>query len=122
MPTLLDLQKANPGATWIDRVLRPEMYPNLWLTGPDGRRETHRLAAEMDEFGNVFIFPTIRLMPDGQLKKYKDNYEAMRDNISVGNAVRWPGDIHSAVEFTRNYKPDSFNAFHGRGLLNIPSN
>ena len=109
---LLDLQAKNPTATWIDRVLRPDKYPNLWLTNERGQRETHRLAAEIDDNGNVYVFPMVRMLSDGTLKKYSNAHEAMFENIKTGNAVLWNGDIQSAVEFTKNYKTEEFKQYH----------
>ena len=58
---------------WVDRILNPQKHP--YIMNKDGSISTHRMAAEVDENGNWFVFPTI--VPDGKggLKKLS-NQEA----------------------------------------------
>jgi|TARA_R110000751_G_scaffold71129_1_gene143909 hypothetical protein len=73
---------------YINRVQNPDRYP--FITNKDGTRSTHRMAAEKDENGNWFVFPTIVQLPDGQLHEFNDNIEAMRFNIKSGNYKKMP--------------------------------
>ena len=43
------------------------------------------MAAEVDENGNWFVFPTIVRLPTGELYKFKDNNQAMDYNFRIGN-------------------------------------
>ena len=68
---------------FIDRINNPEKYP--FITNEDGSISTHQMAAEVDENGNWFVFPTIVRLPDGTLHKFEDPTEALDYNLSVGN-------------------------------------
>ena len=61
---------------FIDRILNPQKYP--YITNKDGSVSTHEMAAEVDENGNWFVFPTIQY--DGKtLRRFKSNKEAMEN-------------------------------------------
>jgi len=68
---------------FIDRINNPDKYPGI--KNKDGSVSTHRMAAEMDEEGNWFAFPTIVMMPNGKLHEFKDPYLAMEYNLRTGN-------------------------------------
>ena len=68
---------------FIDRINNPDKYPVLW--NEDGSYSTHRMAAEVDENGNWFVFPTIVRLPSGELYQFEDNNQAMQYNMRTGN-------------------------------------
>ena len=68
---------------FIDRINNPDKYPVLW--NEDGSYSTHRMAAEVDENGNWFVFPTIVRLPSGELYQFEDNKQAMQYNMRTGN-------------------------------------
>ena len=68
---------------FIDRINNPDKYPVLW--NDDGSYSTHQMAAEVDENGNWFVFPTIVRLPTGELYQFKDNNQAMDYNFRIGN-------------------------------------
>ena len=68
---------------FIDRINNPDKYPVLW--NEDGSYSTHRMAAEVDENGNWFVFPTIVRLPSGELYQFEDNNQAMQYNMRIGN-------------------------------------
>lgn len=70
-----------------------------FIQNPDGSRSTHRMAAEVDDKGNWFAFPTIVQLPDGKLHKFEDNFEAMNYNRQRGEAVNFGQDKDSALQF-----------------------
>ena len=68
---------------FIDRIMNPQNYP--YIENEDGSVSTHRMAAEVDEEGNWFVFPTIVQLPTGELYEFKDNMSAMDYNRRTGN-------------------------------------
>jgi hypothetical protein len=68
---------------FIDRINNPDKYP--FITNEDGSFSTHRMAAEVDEDGNWFVFPTIVQLPTGELKQFEDSRMAMQYNLRTGN-------------------------------------
>ena len=68
---------------FVDRIKNPDKYPVLW--NEDGSYSTHRMAAEMDENGNWFVFPTIVRLPTGELYQFQDSGQAMDYNLRTGN-------------------------------------
>ena len=74
---------AQPTPEFLDRIMNPEKYP--YITNKDNSISTHRMAAEVDENGNWFVFPTIAMLPTGELYEFKDPQQAMDYNLKVGN-------------------------------------
>ena len=68
---------------FINRINNPQDYPVIW--NEDGSYSTHRMAAEMDDKGNWYVFPTIVQMPTGELYQFKDSSQAMDYNLRTGN-------------------------------------
>jgi len=71
------------GPEFIERIMNPDKYP--YIKNEDGSISTHRMAAEVDEDGNWFVFPTIVQLPSGKLKQFEDQYQAMAYNLRTGN-------------------------------------
>tara|TARA_E500000331_G_scaffold342736_1_gene376717 strand:+ start:2111 stop:2431 length:321 start_codon:yes stop_codon:yes gene_type:complete len=74
-----------PQPEFIDRINNPQKYPTI--RNEDGSVSTHRMAAEVDENGNWFVFPTIVQLPDGKLFQFRDNEQAMKYNRRTGNIL-----------------------------------
>tara|TARA_R110000868_G_scaffold75018_1_gene216783 strand:+ start:1556 stop:1915 length:360 start_codon:yes stop_codon:yes gene_type:complete len=72
---------------FIDRINNPSRYP--YITNDDGTTSTHRMAAEVDEDGNWYVFPTIQYI-DGELVQFKDVREAMKSALDSGNFILQP--------------------------------
>ena len=68
---------------FLDRITNPDKYP--FLSNEDGSISTHRMAAEMDDQGNWFVFPTIVMLPDGTLYQFEDVGQAMDYNLANNN-------------------------------------
>lgn len=81
---------------FIDRSLNPQNYPVI--NNPDGSTSSHRMAAEVDENGNWYVFPTIQMQPDGTLRQYDDAREAMKAAFMTGNILRAP-NMKSALQY-----------------------
>ena len=81
---------------FIDRINNPEKYP--YIKNKDGSVSTHRMAAEVDEKGNWYVFPTIQF--DGEkLKQFKTSKEAMDNALATGNFLQMPKE--KALEYAQ---------------------
>jgi hypothetical protein len=107
---------------FIDRINNPDKYP--FITNEDGSISTHRMAAEVDENGNWFVFPTIVLMPDGTLKEFEDNAEALDYNLSIGNFLPMKNKNEAIKYAEGGYKKgttlETFNPFQIEDILSNP--
>ena len=83
---------------FIDRINNPQDYP--YKENEDGSISTHRMAAEEDENGNWFVFPTIVQLPTGELYEFKDNRQAMEYNQRTNNFIRMKTK-KEAVEYAK---------------------
>jgi hypothetical protein len=68
---------------FIDRINNPDKYP--FIDNLDGTISTHKMAAEVDENGNWYVFPTIVQLPNGELHDFKDIGAAKSYNLKEGN-------------------------------------
>ena len=73
--------KAEP--EFLARIRDPDSYP--FIKNKDGSISTHRMAAEVDENGNWFVFPTIVQLPSGELYEFKDSSKDMEYNLKNNN-------------------------------------
>lgn len=89
-------KKESKSPEFIDRINNPEKYP--YIENKDGSISTHRMAAEVDEKGNWFVFPTIVMLPSGELKEFKDNNIAMQYNMRTGNFLPM-GSKEEAIKY-----------------------
>jgi hypothetical protein len=82
---------------FIDRILNPQKYP--YITNKDGSVSTHEMAAEVDENGNWFVFPTIQY--DGKtLRRFKSNKEAMENALKTNNFLTMPSK-KEAIDYAK---------------------
>lgn len=87
---------------FIDRINNPEKYPVI--KNKDGSISTHRMAAEVDEKGNWFVFPTIVMLPSGELYEFKDSQQAMDYNLRTGNYLPMKSKEDAIVYASGGYK------------------
>ena len=83
---------------FLDRINNPDKYP--YLENKDGSISTHRMAAETDEDGNWFVFPTIVMLPSGELYQFKDQTQAMDYNIRTNNFIPM-GSKKEAIDYAK---------------------
>lgn len=83
---------------FIDRINNPEKYPVI--ENKDGSVSTHRMAAEVDENGNWIVFPTIVMLPSGELYEFKSNQQAMDYNLRTGNYLPMKGK-DQAIDYAK---------------------
>jgi len=83
----------------------------------DGTVSTHLMAAEIDEDGQAWAFPTIIDLGNGNLHRFEDPYEAMKENKRMGNAVPFDS-IEKAILWSKNYKYGT-PLEQGGGLLGV---
>jgi len=66
------------------------------------------MAAEVDENGQWWAFPTVVQNKDGTFKQFDDPFEALRHNQSIGNALKMPSK-EAAIEYSAGgYKKGQF--------------
>ena len=100
---------------WVDRIDNPEKYS--FIENDNGTISTHRMAAETDGKGNWYTFPTIIQTPDGELRQFKDNNNALSYALRTGNYKAYT-DKEEALEYAMGgYKTDKFKK-HFEKLLN----
>jgi hypothetical protein len=80
---------------YITRINDPDQ-PSI--TNEDGTVSTHRMAAEVDENGNWFAFPTIQMI-DGELVPFEDNREAMAKAMETNNFKTFGDNKAAALEY-----------------------
>lgn len=82
---------------WIDRILNPQKHP--YIVNKDKSISTHRMAAEVDENGNWYVFPTI--VPDGKggLKEL-DNVEAFDYALENKQFLQMPSK-EEAIDYAK---------------------
>lgn len=94
---------------FVDRINNPEKYP--FIRNKDGSISTHRMAAEVDEKGNWYAFPTIVMLPSGELYQFNDNNQAMRYALRTGNFLPMKNK-DEAIEYAKGgYKTDKLKKF-----------
>lgn len=94
---------------FVDRINNPEKYP--FIRNKDGSISTHRMAAEVDEKGNWYAFPTIVMLPSGELYQFEDNNQAMNYALRTGNFLPMK-DKDEAIKYAEGgYKTDKLNSF-----------
>mgnify|MGYP003116650162 CR=1 FL=1 len=76
----------NKTPNFVKRIQNPRKYP--FISNKDGSISTHKMAAEVDEKGNWYVFPTIVQQADGSLKQFDDPMKALRYNKNRGNAIK----------------------------------
>jgi hypothetical protein len=90
---------------FIDRINNPEKYP--FIENEDGSISTHRMAAERDADGNWFVFPTIVMLPTGELYEFKDNETAMQYNLRTNNYLPFSKKEEALKYAEGDYKKDT---------------
>ena len=97
---------------------RRAMDPNQPVQeNEDNTVSTHLMAAEVDEEGQAWAFPTIIDLGNGNLQRFDDPHEALRINKHMGNAVPFDS-IEKAVLWSKNYKYGT-PLEQGGGLLGV---
>jgi hypothetical protein len=81
---------------WGRRAMTPDQP---FIENQDGTRSTHRMAAEKDEYGTGWAFPTIVQLDNGSLHHFEDHGDALKWNINRGEAVPFGNDKDSALRF-----------------------
>jgi hypothetical protein len=83
---------------FIDRINNPDKYP--YIENEDGSISTHQMAAETDEEGNWYVFPTIVMLPTGELYQFKDTAQAMNYNMRTNNFMAMKSK-KEAIEYAK---------------------
>jgi hypothetical protein len=103
--------RANQDMPFVDRILSPEGQPTMPMG--EGSVATHLMAAEIDDSGQSYAFPTVIKQPDGSLKQFTNPHEAMAINKREKNALPFLS-IEDAIEFSENYKTPEFTEHYSK--------
>ena len=93
---------------FMDRINNPEKYP--YIQNFDGSVSTHRMAAETDENGNWFVFPTIQMI-NGKLVEFEDNGQAMDSALRTNNFIKMKNKAEALRYASGGYKSKKLKAF-----------
>ena len=77
---------------------RMRQIPAPFIDNGDGSKSTHLMAAEVDDKGNWYAFPTIQQGQDGLLRELPLR-EAQAAAIGSGNAKAFGKDKESALRY-----------------------
>jgi len=94
---------------FVDRINNPEKYP--FIRNKDGSISTHRMAAEVDERGNWMVFPTIVMLPSGELYQFENNQKAMEYARRTGNFLPMKGKDEAITYAEGGYKTEKLKKF-----------
>ena len=97
---ILAILDQNKGKSFVRRVLEPDKYPTL--DNGDGSVSTHSMAAEVDEDGNWYVFPTVLMTKNG-LRRF-DVWDAFSETKKTGNLIPFGKNKDAAIDFSRSYK------------------
>jgi len=93
---------------FVRRILDPKSAPTPLMS--DNFIETHRMAAEVDDDGNWFVFPTI-VNDNGKLRKFDNAREALAFNAPKGEFIAFGKDKAQAIAMSMSLKTEKFNQF-----------
>jgi hypothetical protein len=96
----------NDSPHFVTRYKNAGLFPHV--DNGDGSISTHRMAAEIDEDGRAYAFPTIAQTDEGELIEFKDPFDALEYNKSKNNVIEFDS-IEEANEYAKGgYKKDSY--------------
>ena len=99
----------NKDKEFVQRILFPDRNPAPIMEGEFA--QSHRMAAEVDEEGNWYAFPTI-INDNGTLHQFQSNQEAMNFARRTGEFIEFGSDAEAAQDFAINYKTQEFLDFY----------
>ena len=91
----------NKDKNFVQRVLNPDIFPRI--NNKDGSVSTHLMSAEVDQYGDWLVFPTITQEEDGRLIK-RELKDAQKYAIESGQNISFGKDKEGAIDFSKNYK------------------
>ena len=113
---LMQLLSQNKEIPFVDRVINPQNYPAPSIFDDSGRMQTHFMSATPDKDGNWYVYPNI-VFENNEYKKLNLNEDqALEYAKSSGNFISFGKDKDKAINFSKNYKPESFKKYY-KGLL-----
>ena len=95
----------NKTPNFVKRIQNPEKYP--FISNKDGSVSTHKMAAEVDEKGDWYVFPTIVQRTDGSLKEFDDPISALKYNKNLGNAIKMNNKKEALAYAAGGYKKNT---------------
>ena len=106
----IDLLRQNKNKDFVNRILNPGTSPAP-VQFDENNIATHQMAAEVDENGNWYVFPTI-VNQGGKLVSMP-LYDAFDYARKTGEYIPMP-DMESAINLSENYKTKAMQDFYSR--------
>ena len=106
----IDLLRQNKDKDFVNRILNPGIAP-AGIPWEGDSTATHQMAAEVDNNGNWYVFPTI-VNRGGKLEAMP-LYDAMDDAMKTGEYIPMPNK-ESAINLSENYKTKAMQDFYSR--------
>jgi hypothetical protein len=106
----IDLLRQNKDKDFVNRILNPGIAP-AGIPWEGDSTASHQMAAEVDDKGNWYVFPTI-VNRGGKLEAMP-LYDAMDYAIKTGEYIPMP-DKESALDLSENYKTKAMQDFFTR--------
>ena len=103
---VMSILSRNADKNFVQRVMFPEQAPSITNYDNAGRvtgHSTHSMAADVDDVGNWFVYPTVVQQSDGSLKRLqqtRDNPEAFKHAAQTGERIPFGKDKDSAIWFS----------------------
>jgi hypothetical protein len=100
----------NKDKEFVKRILNPSLNDNLKRDKSVAKNETHRMAAEVDEKGNWYVFPNVinkgdtLTKPKNPMKVALDNNEYISFGKDKDQALWFAADNYKTQEFRDHYK------------------
>ena len=106
----------NQNVPFVDRAINPQNYPAPTIYNDEGKMQTHLLSASPDENNDWFVYPNI-IYANGEYKKLNINEDqAVELSKQTGNLIPFGKDKEKAIEFSKNYKSETFMDFYKKLL------
>jgi len=103
---LVKFLQSHSDKEFVRRILDPSLNVNP-IRNEDGSISTHSMAAEVDENGNWFVFPTV-VNEGGKLVR-KPLRQAQQEAISSGQVIPFGKNKEQAINFSAGgYKTRAF--------------
>jgi hypothetical protein len=106
----IDLLRQNKSKDFVNRILNPSTSPAP-VQFDESNIATHQMAAEVDENGNWYVFPTI-VNQGGKLVSMP-LYDAFDYARKTGEYIPMP-NMESAINLSENYKTKAMQDFYSR--------
>lgn len=109
--SVMSILSENSDKNFVQRIMNHAKAPRLYdnAGGELGSPSTHSMAADVDQDGNWFVYPTVVQRPDGNLQRLSRN-EAWQFAGETGERIAFGKNKDRAVWFSR---PEGYKQIWG---------